>query len=395
MDAAANVDRRRRHAQAAGLATWALVGVPIAITIAREPAFAGRAEVVGWLAAYAVFGVAYWFSSWGWKPRWPVGAMRALVLVQSVAATAANWLIPLPMPQMPIGGVLLVIAAARLAEAFTPRWALVLVLAQTGAMLAAFRWPWAWPWGPAIATSAAFGTFQLFACMVGLLAKSEERARRELASSLASLRATQAMLAQSAAIAERARIDRELHDVLGHHLVVLSLNLQTAAGMCEGRAAELVRGAHGLTRLILSDLRSMVREHGELQGVDLKGAVERLAAAVPGVAVESSVGADVEPLEPAVAHAVFRCVQECLTNTLKHAGASRAGVSVARENGSVRVEAWDNGRGGSELAGTGTGLCGMRDRVEALGGTLEVRSAPGQGFRIIALVPSGAKRGAA
>ncbi len=383
---------RRRHTDAAGLVTWALVGAPVALSLVQGREMLSDPAVAGWIAVYAAFGAALWFSAWRWREALPLGMRRGLVLAQAAAGAAANALIPLPMPGMPIGGILLVVAAAKGAEVFPPRGAMALAAGLTAAALAAFRLHW--PWTPALATAAAYGAFVLFACMAGLLAKSEERARRELAASLASLRETQAMLAQNAAIAERARIDRELHDVLGHHLVVLSLNLQTAAGMCEGRARELVRGAHGLTRLILSDLRSMVREHGEVGPVDLRGAVERLAASIPGVEVRASVAEGVGPLEPAVAHAIFRCVQEFLTNTLKHAAASRAGVEITRANGSVRLEASDDGRG-ARIGGGGEGgeygLGAMRGRIEALGGTLEVSSEPGAGFRIVATVPSGGR----
>jgi signal transduction histidine kinase len=199
------------------------------------------------------------------------------------------------------------------------------------------------------------------------------------------------MLAQSAALAERSRIDRELHDALGHNLVVLSLNLQAAAAACEGGgcapAAEMVRGCHALARLILSDLRGVVREGREIAPVDLRAAVERLAAAAGrSPAVRASVGPGVEGLDAARAHALFRCAQEFITNTLKHAGATEATIDIARSAGGIELRAADNGRGAAAVE-PGAGLGGVRERIAELGGSVRMETAPGRGFRMTVTLP--------
>lgn len=377
---------RRRQLRLVGLGTWVVVGLPVLIAVAREPGVIGRWWIAAWLAAFAVFGAAYAVFAWG-DPR-ALGRRRALVLALSASGLVANWLIPTPMPNIAIGGVLLVTSAAAGAEVFSARGTAALVGVQTAGMLAAYLA--AWPWAYAALGSAAYLAFQVFACGTAMLARSEAEARRDLAASLASLRATQGMLAQSAALAERARIDRELHDALGHNLVVLSLNLQAAAAACDAgsaRAGELVRGCHGLSRLILSDLRAMVREGREVATVDLRGAVERLAASAPGLAVRAEVGPEVEGLDVARAHALFRCGQEFLTNTLKHGAATEATLEIVRENGWVVLRAADNGRGASGVS-EGAGLAGVRERLEELGGKAEFETSPGRGFRMKASLPA-------
>jgi signal transduction histidine kinase len=97
-------------------------------------------------------------------------------------------------------------------------------------------------------------------------------------------------------------------------------------------------------------------------------------------------------LPPAVDLACYRVVQESLTNVVRHAGASRADVTVTHHDGRVDIEVTDNGNGsGNGSVGAGQGLPGMRERARAFGGTLEAGPRPGGGFRVRASLPVGGR----
>jgi hypothetical protein len=123
----------------------------------------------------------------------------------------------------------------------------------------------------------AIGGFQAFACASSFLALSEAAAREKLAAAHADLQAAQARLADSSRTEERLRISRDLHDTLGHHLTALSLQLEVASRVTEGTAADHIRQAHAITRLLLSDVRDVVSALREPKRVDIAQAIRELA----------------------------------------------------------------------------------------------------------------------
>ena len=113
------------------------------------------------------------------------------------------------------------------------------------------------------------------------MARQQAEARDEQRRLNAELRATRVLLAESARVNERTRISRELHDLLGHHLTALSLNLEVAGHLTEGRAQEHVKQAHTLARLLLTDVREAVSQLREGDAIDLGAALLLLAEHVP------------------------------------------------------------------------------------------------------------------
>jgi signal transduction histidine kinase len=110
-------------------------------------------------------------------------------------------------------------------------------------------------------------------------------------------------------------------------------------------------------------------------------------ARIPRPEVHLDIAEDLEFADPDRAHAVIRCVQECVTNAVRHADADHLYVTVTRSDDAIVVTAVDDGRGAGSLA-PGNGLTGMRERVAALGGTVSWETAPGAGFRLRATVPA-------
>jgi signal transduction histidine kinase len=195
----------------------------------------------------------------------------------------------------------------------------------------------------------------------------------------------------AAADAERRRIERDLHDGAQQRLVALSLTL----GMAESRLAADPAAAAPLIAQAREEAQHAVKELRELaSGIHpallsergLGPALEALAARAP---VPTTVdGVPEQRLPPPVESACYFVTAEALTNVAKYAGATSAGVHLAVEHGRARLIVRDDGAGGADLS-SGTGLRGLRDRVEALDGRLEVDSPPGLGTTVIAEIPLG------
>jgi signal transduction histidine kinase len=220
------------------------------------------------------------------------------------------------------------------------------------------------------------------------LALEKERLDAELRARVEQLRESRArMLAFG--LAERRRLERDLHDGAQQRLVSLALDLRLARAAVRSdpdRADELLGGAADELSHALEELRELARgiHPAVLSDRGLDPAVEALAGRSPvPVEVRERLG---ERVDEPVELAAYFVVAEALTNVVKYAQATAAEVRVARENGSVVVEVADDGIGGAD-PGLGSGLRGLSDRISALGGRLEVDSSPGVGTTVRARIP--------
>lgn len=193
-----------------------------------------------------------------------------------------------------------------------------------------------------------------------------------------------------AGVAERRRLERNLHDGAQQRLVTLAVQLR----MAQERVREDPVAAEALLEDVGEDLKLALQELQELaRGLHpailtdrgLVPALQSLANRAP-FPVEITGGATPARLPEAVEAAVYYVVAESLTNAAKHAGASEACITLSTTIDTVAVEIRDNGSGGASTA-QGTGLRGLADRVEALGGELEVRSDTDDGTVIRAQLP--------
>jgi signal transduction histidine kinase len=220
----------------------------------------------------------------------------------------------------------------------------------------------------------------------GFLAASEARRRRELARINFELKATQAMLAQSARAAERSRIGRELHDSIGHHLAALSLSLELASKVADERARRPVGEAHAVAKLLLAEVRSVVTDLRGGRDVELGRVLETLATGIARPVIHLRIPAAGLSLPAEQAHVLFRAAQEAITNSLKHSGAENLWIDISRDEEGLTLVARDDGQG-SEPIQIGHGLSGMRERFKELGGSLDLKSAPGAGFEVRGWLP--------
>jgi signal transduction histidine kinase len=281
-------------------------------------------------------------------------------------------------------GALLVLVAAQLGWFMPLRHALLWVAVQAvlmGAILSV-----GWPLRTTLSLMATYVGFQVLALFSCFLAASEASARSGLARANNELRATGELLANTSRLTERERISRELHDTLGHHLTALSLNLEAASYLARDNTLVQIERAQSVTKLLLADLRGVV---SALRGEDPIGLAQALKTLVAGVAapqIHLLISEDLAIDDPTRAHIVLRCVQEIITNAIRHAAAANLWIELARTSNGIAIRARDDGRGAKELR-PGHGLTGMRERLEQVGGRLEIETQPTKGFRLNAWLP--------
>lgn len=201
--------------------------------------------------------------------------------------------------------------------------------------------------------------------------------------------------ARLAVAEERLRIARELHDVLGHSMSVIAVQADAAGAALDGRpdlAREPLRVIHSTARGSLAEIRAML---DVLRGEDGEAApgLSRLGplldgSALAGLPVTQRISADLPALEPAADLALYRVVQESLTNVLKHAGMIPTSVSVQPAGGGVEAEIRNApGHVPPGDPGRGYGLQGLRERMQLAGGTLDAGPMDDGGWRVCARIP--------
>ena len=203
---------------------------------------------------------------------------------------------------------------------------------------------------------------------------------------------------------ERRNLARELHDELGQCLNAIKLDAVSICDLSKGTQREIERSASSIVEIsnhVYEVVRSMMQRlrPAALDALGLRDAVSDLVdqwrRRNPSVMCAFEADGDLSELGELTNITVYRLVQECLTNVAKHSGATHVYVGVARAStGEVRATVRDNGRGMDvNVKRSGLGLVGLRERVEALHGRLELAGAPGTGVHVTAWLPVISKSG--
>lgn len=336
----------------------------------------------------------YLFGCIAFRRRMPTTSFAALclgLLGQAVLRDTPQW-----------GDVAFLIGLYSIA-AYGPRWARLAGLGTgfVGSFVASDVWgSYETSWESAAFTFVALSAIVLFSWTWGDRMRTRRAYVVELEDRAVRLEREAEQQAKIAAAAERARIAREMHDVVAHSLSVIVVQADGALFAARKRpeiAAETLGTISATGRESLAEMRRLIGllrgdDSGDdltpmPTGSDLPTLIEQVTASGLDVALETTPG--LERLDSGTGLTVYRVVQEALTNTLKHGGPDvSARVRVTVEEDSVRVLVEDDGRGiAVSDDGKGHGIAGMRERIAVHDGTIVAGPRPGGGFRVDVRIP--------
>jgi len=366
----------------AGLFLWFCAGIPLLMMRWIYPQPLPLELYIGWFMLHGLFGLMYW-NLVQYLPENTTISHRVLYLsVLTVAALGIS-----AVSQSFMGGFMLLIVAVVLPWMLSIGPAVAWLIGQNvlfGITLA--RIPEV-SLNYASLEAALFFGISIFTFISSLVVLRQNAVRDELRRVNSELRATQSLLEQNTRVAERVRIARELHDLVGHHLTALTLNLEVVTHLVDGKVLEHVQQAHSLARLLLADVREVVSDMRKDDMVNLADALNQLIEGVPKPWIHLDLPSVAVLIEPKRAQVLLRCVQEMITNSVRHARARNLWLRLSISPEGLALSARDDGIGAHKIT-AGNGLKGMEERLTQMGGKLEIESEPGAGFALHAWLPA-------
>ncbi|MBS0432780.1 MAG: sensor histidine kinase [Proteobacteria bacterium] len=382
----------------AGLFTYACVGVPL---VSRDwmqsrlgspqvqeqfgqlqQQVRSHTDILLWAVCYVIFGVVYWLLTRDLGSRRHLATKLLGLVVLTAAAIAIGW-----FSQSGLSALLMMVVCVVLPLLLPLPIGVVWLVLQNLALIPVFASFPGFDIAKASLQVSLYFSFSVITFIASMAASQQAEAREEQRRLNSELRATRALLAESSRISERMRIARELHDLIGHHLTALSLNLEVASHLAAAPAAEHVGKAQSTAKQLLSDVREVVSELRDDDAIDLTDALRNITEGVPGLEVHLELPSRFSVEDPRRAQVLLRCAQEIVTNAVRHAGARNLWLRFERTaDGMLALKAHDDGRGASELK-PGNGLSGMRERLAEVGGRLVIDTAHNRGFTLEASMP--------
>jgi signal transduction histidine kinase len=366
----------------AGLFLWFCAGIPLLLMRMIYPQPLALELYIAWFLLHGLFGLMYWNMVQYLPERASIiNRLLYLALLTGCALGISA------VSQSLMGGILLLIIAVLLPWMLAMGPAVGWLIAQNVLLaIALSRIPEVSLNYASMEAALIFG-ISIFAFMSSVVVLRQNAVRDELRRVNSELWATQSLLAENTRIAERVRIARELHDLVGHHLTALTLNLEVVTHLVDGKVLEHVQQAHSLARLLLADVREVVSDMRQNDMVNLADALNTLIEGVPKPRIHLDLPSEEVMTEPQRAQVLLRCVQEMITNSVRHARARNLWIRLSISGDGLAMSARDDGIGADKVA-VGNGLLGMAERLKQLGGKLEIESEPGSGFALHAWLPT-------
>jgi signal transduction histidine kinase len=410
------VPGRRRNlslVRSAQLATGLLVAVAVLATITTRLGYLSAGRVIGLAIAGAVYvgwslygtrdaaHFVQWDHRLGPVRSWPAPGRRHSILHLSLQFGLAELIIWLAAPAAALNLLWLVLLPPVGFAVMFLRPTAVAAVCFLSAAAHAFNVVHWHGWEHVPLALSGFSVAVAFAVVFTRIAVSAEQARAvgerlaaELGEANVKLREHALQAEELAATRERNRLAREIHDGLGQYLTVIHVQLEAAystLGSDPATAASAIDKARSMNQVALQEVRRSVStlRTSPLQDRPLDEALRQLVAenGAAGLHVEWQVLGSRRALSPQAALTVYRAAQEGLTNCRKHSGVSAARMMADyREPERVRLTVSDDGAGSTD-AREGFGLLGLKERAHLVGGTVAVRTTPGQGFALEVEVP--------
>ncbi|GAA0405141.1 hypothetical protein Acor_23210 [Acrocarpospora corrugata] len=353
-----------------------LVGAPLALLAVAESA--GRALGSGSMLPLVLFAVA---TTLPLVPLWSQPAVAALVVSAACVLSVAGF------QTLTVAGMGAQLVAGYRLGRTGPGWAALITAAPFPVL--------------ALAGAEARTLTLVLACLApaAALAGIARRARHDAAAGTAARQVVADSLVEHTARGERARIARELHDVVAHHISMVAVQAETARLTTPGlpaAGAERLSAIGDTARSALTEMRRLLGVLREDTAAELRpqpglrlGEVNELldeARDAAGTGTRLILSGSPVTLDPGVELAAYRIIQEALTNARRHAPGAAVDVELRYAGDALRLLVRDNGPGPAGPAG-GHGLAGMRERATAVGGGLRAGPAPGGGFLVEARLP--------
>ena len=366
----------------AGMFLWFCAGIPLPFMHVIYPQPLSLELYVAWIMLHLLFGLMYWNMMQYLPERTAIGHRLMFLLLLTGSALGIS-----AVSQSLMGGFLLLIVSVMLPWMLPVIYSVTWLIAQNVLLAVALSRIPDVRLSDAYMEAGLFLGISAFAYISSLVVLRQNAARIELRRVNSELRATQALLEENTRVAERVRIARELHDLVGHHLTALTLNLEVVTHLVDGKVLEHVQQAHSLARLLLADVREVVSDMRQDDTVNLADALHKLTEGVPQPRIHLDLPAQAVMTEPQRAQVLLRCVQEMITNSVRHARADNLWIRLSVTCDGLAMSARDDGVGTDKVA-LGNGLTGMTERLKHLGGKLEIESQPGAGFALHAWLPT-------
>jgi signal transduction histidine kinase len=367
----------------AGLFTYACVGIPLLRRSGQVEEGYTPLDLVGWWASYAAFGLSYWLITRDLGKRYHWLLQLPMLFVLNISAVGISY-----FSQSGLSGILLLVIAGVLPWLLPIGPGVAWLVLQNFSLVPVFIYHFeGFDLFDALLQSGLYFGFSGFTFVTSLVARQQADSREEQRRLNSELRATRTLLTESSRMGERMRISRELHDLVGHHLTALSLNLEVASHLVSGNAQEHVRQAQSVAKLLLSDVREVVSQLRDDDAIDLTEALRTLVEGVPALDIHLDLPERFAVDDPRRAQVLLRCAQEIITNTVRHANARNLWLKFERTSANeLAIHAHDDGRGAGDLR-HGNGLTGMRERLGQIGGRLDITTARDKGFALDAWLP--------
>lgn len=234
-------------------------------------------------------------------------------------------------------------------------------------------------------TAILYTMLTMFTVVMVDAVRKESIAKEESQQLYRELLAAQRLLREATKQSERVRIARNIHDLVGHHLTALTINLQVALHKTDGEAKQQVEKSYAIAKLLLSDVREAVTEIREKSNIELRESLHAIVDSIPRLKVDLQLDEQLQIQDVEIADTIIKCIQESLTNSLKHSNSDQLIIRIFTAKKDLHITIHDNGHANANFI-AGNGLKGIQERISHLHGKV-IFNADQTGFSTEIAIP--------